>query len=182
MKYLISAILLAFTLGSPTYAEDMVLENFKSSPETRWRFVSDQVMGGVSQGQVSFIQESDTSFAHMTGTVSLENNGGFIQFAHDLKTKPSAKSTGITIKVRGNNQGYFVHLRTSGTLLPWHYYHAAFDVTETWQEIRLPFDSFKKSNRILRKVPKPTSLKSIGIVAYGRAHSADIQVAEVGFY
>ena len=73
MKYLISAILLAFTLGSPTQAEDMVLENFKSSPETRWRFVSDQVMGGVSQGQVSFIQESDTSFAHMTGTVSLEN-------------------------------------------------------------------------------------------------------------
>ena len=28
MKYLISAILLAFTLGSPTQAEDMVLENF----------------------------------------------------------------------------------------------------------------------------------------------------------
>jgi len=25
-------------------------------------------------------------------------------------------------------------------------------------------------------------LKSIGIVAYGRAHNADIQVAEVGFY
>jgi hypothetical protein len=66
--------------------------------------------------------------------------------------------------------------------LPWHYYQAAFEVTENWQEIRLPFDSFKKSNKNLRKVPKPTLLKSIGIVAYGRAHCADIQVSEVGFY
>ena len=118
----------------------------------------------------------------MTGTVSLENNGGFIQFAHDLTFTPLAESTGLTIKVRGNNQEYFVHLRTSGTLLPWHYYQAAFDVTENWQELRLPFDSFKKSSKVLRTVPKPTSLKSIGIVAYGRAHSADIQVAEIGFY
>jgi hypothetical protein len=113
MKHLIPVILLALILGCPTQAEDEVLENFKSSPETRWRFVSDQVMGGVSEGRVSFFHESGTSFAHMTGIVSLENNGGFIQFAHDLKTKPSAKTTGITIKVRGNNQGYFVHLRTS---------------------------------------------------------------------
>ena len=182
MKHLITAAILALTLGNSAQGGDTVLDNFESSPETRWRFVSDQVMGGVSQGQVNFLSESGTAFAHMTGTVSLENNGGFIQFAHDLKAAPSAESTGITIKVRGNSQGYFVHLRTSGTLLPWHYYQAAFEVTENWQEIRLPFDSFKKSNRILRKVPKPTSLKSIGIVAFGRAHNADIQVAEVGFY
>ena len=182
MRHILSVILLALTLGSPSQAEDNFMETFDLNPETRWRFISDQVMGGVSQGQVNFIHKSDISFAHMTGTVSLENNGGFIQFAHDLTVTPPAESTGLTIKVRGNNQGYFVHLRTSGTLLPWHYYQAAFDVTENWQELRLPFDSFKKSSKILRTVPKPTSLKSIGIVAYGRAHSADIQVAEIGFY
>jgi len=121
MKHLITAAILALTLGNPAQGGDTVLDNFESSPETRWRFVSDQVMGGVSQGQVNFLSESGTAFAHMTGTVSLENNGGFIQFAHDLKAAPSAESTGITIKVRGNSQGYFVHLRTSGTLLPWHY-------------------------------------------------------------
>jgi hypothetical protein len=55
MKHLITAAILALTLGNPAQGGDTVLDNFESSPETRWRFVSDQVMGGVSQGQVNFL-------------------------------------------------------------------------------------------------------------------------------
>ena len=182
MKRILPALLLALMVGSTLQAEDAMLDDFGEKPETRWNFFSDRVMGGVSNGQLEFITHSDGSYAHMTGQVSLENNGGFIQFRHDLKTTAQPDQTGIRIKVRGNNQTYYVHLRTSGTILPWHYYQAAFDVSDNWQEIRLPFDRFEKSNKILRKTPELTSLKSIGIVAYGRAHSADIQVSEVGFY
>jgi hypothetical protein len=49
----------------------------------------------------------------------------------DLATSPPAGTTGVRLIVRGNDQRYFVHLGTGGTLLPWHYYQAGFDVTDT---------------------------------------------------
>ncbi|MBT6027833.1 MAG: hypothetical protein HOG96_07165 [Porticoccaceae bacterium] len=67
-------------------------------------------------------------------------------------------------------------------MLPWQYYQAAFEVTEEWQIIKLPLESFKPSGSWLRKTALPKSIRSIGIVAYGRNHEADIQVGEIGFF
>ena len=56
-----------------------MFENFINNPQEKWEFISDQVMGGVSDGKVEYFKEDDKSYARMTGIVSLENNGGFIQ-------------------------------------------------------------------------------------------------------
>jgi len=159
-----------------------VIEDFSMEPETRWRFFTDQVMGGVSTGDVAFLQEDAHSFARMTGKVSTANRGGFIQMRLDLATSPPEGTTGVRLMVRGNAQRYFVHLRTGGTLLPWQYYQAGFEVTETWTEVRLPFDAFAPSGGLLRSVPRPGSLASVAVVAYGRDHDALIDVRELGFY
>ena len=74
-------------------AEDILIENFESQPETRWRFFADTVMGGISTGQLEFVQEDEDIHAHMTGSVSTENNGGFIQFRMELPA-PLPKRTG----------------------------------------------------------------------------------------
>ncbi|MGO4915886.1 CIA30 family protein [Pseudogemmobacter sp. W21_MBD1_M6] len=160
----------------------MMVEDFKVQPETRWRFFADTVMGGVSTGQVDFVQEDGQTHAHLTGRVSTENNGGFIQIRLDLPDPPPEGTAGVRLIVRGNEQQYFVHLRTKGTLLPWQYYQAGFMVTRDWAEVRLPFDTFVRSGTLLRAVPRAGSLTSIGIVAYGRDHDAEIDVREVGFY
>ncbi len=180
-KLNIMAILVLWT-ASTAIAEDVLIEDFKIEPEARWRFIADTVMGGVSNGQVEFVQEDRDVHARMTGTVSTANNGGFIQFRMKLPTSPSKEIVGVRLVVRGNEQRYFVHLRTSGTVLPWQYYQAGFPVTQDWSEIRLPFTAFEASGRLLRAVPRPGSLKSIGIVAFGRDHQAEIDVREVGFY
>ena len=99
---------------------------------------TDGVMGGVSTGQVAFLKEGDQPFARMTGTVSTENNGGFIQMRMDLPDGAPDDATGVRLVARGNDQQYFVHLRTSGTVLPWQYYQAGFEVTGNWAELRLP--------------------------------------------
>ena len=151
-------------------------------PETRWRFFTDRVMGGISTGEVTFAEENGTSFARMTGHVSTANRGGFIQMRLDLASPPPEGTTGLRLIVRGNAQRYFVHLRTGATLLPWQYYQAGFDVTESWNEVRLPFDAFEASGALLRNVPEATSLTSLAVVAYGRDHDARIDVREVGFY
>jgi hypothetical protein len=91
-------------------------------------------------------------------------------------------TSGVRLLVRGNAQRYFVHLRTSGTLLPWQYYQAGFDVTESWSEVRLPLDGFTTSGALLRSMPRPASLSSVAVVAYGRDHDAQIDVRDVGFY
>ena len=182
----IAAIVLA---GAPPHAMadeaatgPTLIEDFTMQPETRWRFFTDQVMGGMSTGSVAFTQEDGMAFARMTGQVSTANRGGFIQMRLDLASPPPEGTTGVRLIVRGNAQRYFVHLRTDGTLLPWQYYQAGFDVTESWNEVRLPLDAFKASGALLRDVPAAASLTSLAVVAFGRDHDARIDVREVAFY
>ena len=186
IPFLVAAALLGGTFP-PALAEaplsgEALIEDFTMQPETRWRFFTDQVMGGVSTGGVTFAQEDGWAFARMTGQVSTANRGGFIQMRLDLTSEPPEGTSGVRLIVRGNDQRYFVHLRTGGTLLPWQYYQAGFDVTESWSEVRLPLDAFKASGGLLRGVPALGNLTSVAVVAYGRDHDARIDVREVGFY
>lgn len=174
----LSCLFLATHLG----AEKLLIDDFNSNSNSKWHYVSDQVMGGVSQGNLDFDYENSNGYAHLKGNVSTENNGGFIQFRADLDAPTTSKINGVYLKVMGNNQKYFVHMRTKGTFLPWQYYQSAFKATSSWQTIKLPIDTFSPSSGWLRRNIKFSSIKSIGIVAFGRDHIADLRVSEVGFY
>lgn len=177
----LAALLGLATLASPAGAQPMI-ETFTGAPETRWRFFTDTVMGGVSEGRLDFVSEGGRVHARMTGKVSTANRGGFIQIRMDLANPPPAEINGMKLVVRGNRQRYFIHLRTSGTLLPWQYYQAGFEAGTNWTEVRLPLASFRRSARMLARTAQATSLTSIGIVAYGRDHEAEIEIREVSFY
>lgn len=183
MKKLVTftAILLLCT-PSVAMSENNLIDDFKSHSDTRWRFITDTVMGGVSTGKVEFLEADGDVHAHMTGSVSTKNNGGFIQFRMALPLALPKAALGLRLVVRGNNERYFVHLRTTGTILPWQYYQAGFEVSDTWSEVRLPFKEFEASGSFLRATPQPESLKSIGVVAFGRDHDAQVDVREVSFY
>ena len=181
-RYIAISWLVIAGLSTAVTAEPPMIDNFESQPQTRWSYVSDQVMGGISQGQLAFKTEQGESFAHMTGQVSTENNGGFIQFRKSIAKGSTASVSGITLKVRGNGQQYYIHLRSSGTLLPWQYYQASFQVSDQWQTIKIPLSDFVASGKWLRHQIKPSSIRSVGVVAFGRDHSADIQLSEIGFY
>ena len=177
----VAAVLVLWN-SSSGLAEDIMIDDFKSQPEKRWRFIADTVMGGNSTGNVSFLTENKDTYARMTGNVSTQNNGGFIQFRMKLPSSLPKLAVGLRLVVRGNDQKYFMHLRTTGTFLPWQYYQAGFEVSRYWSEVRLPFEAFKASGNFLRAVPQPEGLKSVGIVAFGRDHEAEIEVREVGYY
>ncbi len=182
LRYMAYGWLTITGLSTAAMAEQLMMENFESQPLERWSYVSDQVMGGISQGQMAIKTEEGETFAHMTGQVSTENNGGFIQFRTSIAKGTTATVTGVVLKVRGNSQQYYIHLRSSGTLLPWQYYQGSFEVTEQWQTIKLPLSAFVPSGKWIRSQIKPSSIRSIGVVAFGRDHSADIQISEIGFY
>lgn len=176
------AVLLVASRAPPASAEPIIIEDFTMQPETRWRFITDGVMGGVSSGQLVFMQDGGRPHARMTGRVSTANRGGFIQMRLDLPSPPPEGSTGVRLFVRGNDQRNYVHLRSAGTILPWQYYQAGFQVTRGWTEIFLPLDAFLASGVLLRSEVQPRSLTSVAVVAYGRDHEAEIDVREVGFY
>jgi hypothetical protein len=54
-----------------------------------WQLVSDQVMGGESAGQLSIEDVPSGPVFRLTGRVSLDNNGGFIQMAADIDPPPT---------------------------------------------------------------------------------------------
>jgi len=164
---------------SQPLAEIIYKDDFKN-PE-KWTFVSDKVMGGVSSGQVLFSSKGDEIFAYIFGNVSTKNNGGFIQIRRKLSNVSLKKAKFIKIIVKGNNQKYFIHLRTLGTILPWQYYQLGFNVDKEFKEIKLPISEFKRSGSFLAEIVNPKSIKSIGLVAFGRDHTAELYVKSIEF-
>jgi hypothetical protein len=172
----------ALLAATGAWAGDEMTETFENGPERRWRFFTDGVMGGVSSGAVAFERQDGRTHARMTGRVSTANRGGFIQMRMDLAAPPLAGTAGVRLVVRGNGERYFVHLRTSGTVLPWQFHQAGFETTGDWTEVRLPFEGFRPSGGFVARVPRPESVTSLAVAAYGRDHAADVAVREIGFY
>jgi len=181
-KLFITVIFFSNFFAANLGADQMLIDDFTSEENSRWSYISDQVMGGVSEGSMVFSRDKTDSFARLTGKVSTQNNGGFIQFRTSISSIDNKNIEGIYLKVRGNNQSYFVHLRTSSTIMPWQYYQAEFAASNTWHTFEIPLENFSASSGWLFKKVTVASIKSLGIVAFGRDHTADIQVAEVGFY
>jgi hypothetical protein len=156
----------------------MVFEDF-SDGSAGWRYFSDRVMGGVSDGGATLETEGDTAFARLTGDVSTANNGGFVQIRRDLTAALPDDSTGLRLTVRGNGETYYVHLRTTQSRRPWQYFAATFPTTDNWQDVTLNWADFTPSGRGFDATLAPADIRSIGIVAYGRDHAADVAVAEI---
>jgi len=163
-------------------ADAYIIDDLSNPNERNWVYFTDTVMGGVSKGNLEFHQDKNESYYRLTGFVSKENNGGFIQFATGISGVPKRKYEGIRIKVRGNNEKYELHIRTRLTPAPWQYYSYQFFATDDWQTIDLPLDSFIKSNFYQPKSFNATNIRSIGIVAIGKEYDAQIDLARIELY
>lgn len=169
--------------------EEMIIDDFTqgdltSRLGTQWRGVSDKVMGGISQERVSLEAIDGQDALRLTGDVRLENNGGFIQVGLNLAPGrglfDASRFTGLRLKVRGNGERYSVHLRTPANVKPWQSYRAHFEATPAWQDVRLPFSGFTPYR--LTEPLDVSRLRRVGLVAIGRAFSADLAVSEIAFY
>lgn len=150
-----------------------------------WQLITDRVMGGVSRGTMVRETVGGRMAIHMRGEVSLENNGGFVQIAleltrNDLGLLDASAFDGVEIDVFGNGERYAAHLRTAAVTLPWQSYRHGFLAVPSWRRIRLRFADFEPyriSDRLdVRR------LRRIGIVAIGRAFTADLALARVALY
>ena len=155
-----------------------VIDNVKDI-RAEWVPFSDQVMGGISEVNAYELLEDGVSFYRLEGNVSTKNNGGFIQLRAGVNLR-NKNIEGIRIKVRGNNNEYYLHLR-SPRMLPWNYYTAKFYASKEGMVVDLPLSSFEYS-RDTSKSFISSKIQSIGLVAYGKDFFVQVDLAEVELY
>ena len=149
-----------------------------------WELVSDQVMGGISAGSLSREDVAGRHAARLTGTVSLENNGGFLQMAFDVASAAPDKETrgwlGLEIDVFGNDELYDIRLRTDHLTRPWQSFRTQIKTERAWQTHRLTFAEFKAHRTDAPFVPD--RLRRIGFLGVGRAFDVDLAVSAVRLF
>ena len=170
--------------SSLVLSKDQISIPFTEDNARYWQYISDQTMGGVSNGQAILDKDGDIIFARLTGNVSTANNGGFIQirtnfsFVDLINTNKDLK--GVLLNTKGNGETYHIFIRTSEDRSYRDFYSATFTANNNWEIVDLPFTKFKHrySNRSL----DGNDIRTFGIVAYGRDFVSDVSVSEISFY
>ena len=103
--------------------------------DQRWQTVNDGVMGGVSDGRFRISQDKTLEFS---GTLSLENNGGFAS----VRTKPmdldiKAGDT-LVVRLKGDGREYVLNLYTKSRRMAFSYRAPLPTRKDEWTEVRVP--------------------------------------------
>jgi Complex I intermediate-associated protein 30 (CIA30) len=151
------------------------------APGARWRGFSDRVMGGISDGEFRRDVVDGRACLRMTGRVTRESNGGFIQMALDVggRGRPFDASSfaGVEFLVHGNDEDYNVHVRTSDCSWYDESYRATFRAVPGWQRLTLAWTDFVANG--LSAPLDPARIERVAVLGWMREFEADLAVAEV---
>ena len=167
--------------------EDMTRELFDftdSLEATRWLIVNDDVMGGLSKGEVSPTADSCLLFS---GSISLENNGGFASVRSLPTDFGLGGYTGIRLRLMGDGRRYQFRLRRDRNLDGIAFKQEFETIRNEWIEIELPFASFLPTfrGRILTGIESldPADIRQLGfLIADKQAGAFALTVDKVVAY
>lgn len=159
----------------------VTLYQTESAPLQAWKLVSDQVMGGLSNGKLVRQEKYGCLCDCMSGTVSLENNGGFLQMKLPVAGSDIPDtSKGLFMELAGSPDTYNIHIKTHDLIRPWQSYRLQVNLTGNWQRFVTPWAQF-----IAHRTDTPLQqahITSIAIVAIGKAFVADVAVRKLGYW
>ena len=185
VSYFLSLLVMIILSSKAIATEEDLTFPFTADSGKYWQYVSDRVMGGVSDGKVTLEQDGEMYYARLTGKVSTKNNGGFIQLRSGVSFKNSEKDgknlQGVRLNVRGNGETYEIHITTNDRVYRGDYYSATFKADSDWKMIDLPFNKFKRKRSNNAKLDAK-NITRFGIVAYGREYVSDVSVSTIEFY
>jgi len=147
-----------------------------------WVYFADTVMGGKSSGEAERVNVDGRAAIKLSGNVTTENNGGFIQVRRELESGQDTDIEGISFETKGNGETYYIHIRNGSSRLPWQYYSASFRTSENWETVKIQFSDFQRSGSFMAKSLKKKTTDSIGIVAHGKDHQALVLISYLKFY
>lgn len=135
-------------------------ELFTFAPnEPSWFTVDDDVMGGVSSSTTAIIEPNILVF---TGTMSLENNGGFSSVRSEWSLMNLSDADGVLLRVLGDGKTYRLRIRTEsvGRGIS---YNAIFQTQPNqWQTLYVPFADMVPTYRGFLMDVGPLDTSTIG--------------------
>lgn len=139
------AIVVAIGAAATVTAGDRSIAEFGDGEGLEWRVVNDGVMGGLSKGKI----EVDDGVMTFSGTLSLENNGGFSSIRTGSVTLDLSGAEGLVARVRGDGRTYQMRIGTDARYRGMEVsFMAEFDTRKgEWTEVTVPFGDFKGSFR-----------------------------------
>ena len=131
-----------------------------------WTTVNDPVMGGLSTSTVAF---GDGGLV-FSGTISLDNNGGFASARGPQDPdigRRAAGATSLGVRARGDGKTYMLKVESAG--LPWSYIQRFSTQAGVWRTYELPIGGFQPVGRFLNPAPEapqtldPSTISRIAI-------------------
>jgi monofunctional biosynthetic peptidoglycan transglycosylase len=130
-----------------------------------WRIINDTVMGGRSSSRMDLTADGTGVFS---GTVSLENNGGFAHTRSMAGPYDLSTYRGLALRVRGDGKRYDLTLKLDRSFDGVIYQTGFVAPASTWTEVRLPFADFVPTyhgERVTDRPPlDPAKIRTIGFI------------------
>ena len=161
--YLATVLSLGLGLQGKKGKQKMLFNFAEGENGKSWQVVNDGVMGGLSSGVFQIEDQTGT----LSGTLSLENNGGFSSVRSPVDTYKLGKYQGFVLRVRGDGRTWSMTLRDTPYFTGLAH-NASFDTEAgSWQEIQIPFSDFeaKYFGRSARVEPiDPDEIRQMGVI------------------
>jgi hypothetical protein len=161
----LAAICLALTMKADTSPEKLLFDFQTSTNSPAWEAVNDDVMGGLSSGQFQLLTNGCAVFS---GTVRLENNGGFASVRSAPEREDLSGLASFVLRLRGDGRRYKFSVRM-GAGFDTPLYQCSFTTKQgEWEEHRLAFSDFVSTfrGRVLTDAPplNPAKVSSVGFL------------------
>ncbi len=163
-----SAAFILLALGSFVMADDTpkALFEFAGADAAKdWQAVNDGVMGGVSEGKFKITDKKTLEFS---GTLSLENNGGFASVRTKAKKLGLEKGDALVANVRGDGREYSFNLYLNKPLVAFSYRATVQTKKDEWIEVKVPLDKFEATSfgRVVKDAGavKPEEVNALGFM------------------
>jgi NADH dehydrogenase [ubiquinone] 1 alpha subcomplex assembly factor 1 len=165
MKIILSFILITSMItGQENQLNEILLNSSIMKDENKWRIVNDGVMGGLSSSK-AIVKDNKILFS---GSVSLENNGGFASLRSPVNEYNFEEYSGIEIRIKADGKRYSISMKET-TYFTGLFYTFTFETKkDEWITVKIPFDKFKpyyfgKENNSNKKIPL-NNIKEISLL------------------
>ncbi|QJX01191.1 CIA30 family protein [Frigoriglobus tundricola] len=130
-----------------------------------WQAVNDGVMGGICEGTFKITDQKTLEFS---GTLSLENNGGFASVRTKAKKLGLENGDTLVAKVRGDGREYSLNLYLDKPLMAFSYRATVQTKKGEWVEVKIPLNKFEATSfgRVVKDagVVKPEEVNALGFM------------------
>jgi len=157
----------------------MILFDFDAATNLRsWTVVNDGVMGGLSKGTLSL---TETGNAVFSGTVLLENNGGFSSVRHRFAKKDVSPFQKIVLRIKGDGKVYQFRAKTNAS--DFYSYTYSFKTSSVWETIEIPFSemvpTFRGRSVNLPNYPGETIEEIAFLIGNGKRESFTLVIDKI---